>query len=125
MQEAIQENKIKSYKDLIVWQKGYELVKQVYILSSKLPQSEVFALQSQMRRSAVSIVSNIAEGSSRKTRKDYCQFIHIAYGSTSELETQLLLCKDLYKISIEKELALITEVSKMLRAIIIKLEINN
>ena len=78
-----------------------------------------------MRRSAVSIVSNIAEGSSRKTRKDYCQFIHIAFGSTSELETQLLLCKDLYKIPIEQELALITEVSKMLRAIIIKLEINN
>ena len=121
----MQETKIKSYKDLIVWQKGYELVKQVYLLSSKLPQSEIFALQSQMRRSAVSIVSNIAEGSSRKTRKDYCQFIHIAYGSTSELETQLSLCRDLYNININKELALITEVSKMLRVIINKLEINN
>ena len=117
----MQETKIKSYKDLIVWQKGYELVKQVYLLSSKLPQSEIFALQSQMRRSAVSIVSNIAEGSSRKTRKDYCQFIHIAYGSTSELETQLSLCRDLYNININKELALITEVSKMLRVIIIRL----
>ena len=125
MQETEQNNKIKSYKDLIVWQKGYELVKQVYILTSKLPQSEIFALQSQMRRAVISIVSNIAEGSSRKTRKDYCQFIHIAYGSTSELETQLLLCKDLYKISNDKELAFITEVSKMLRAIIIKLETNN
>ncbi len=113
---------IKSYKDLIVWQKGYELVKQVYIISAKLPKSEVFALQSQMRRSAISIVSNIAEGSSRKTRKDYCQFIHIAYGSASELETQLFLCKDLYNILIDSELALITEVSKMLRAIINKLE---
>lgn len=119
------DNTIKSYKDLIVWQKGYELVKQIYTLSSSLPQSEVFALQSQMRRAAISIVSNIAEGSSRKTRKDYCQFIHIAYGSTSELETQLFLCKDLYKISVEKELALITEVSKMLRVIIIKLESDN
>jgi len=116
---------VNSYKDLIVWQKGYELVKNIYLLTEKLPKSEIFGLQSQMRRSSVSIVSNIAEGSSRKTRKDYCQFIHIAYGSTSELETQLLLCKDLYQISIEKELALITEVSKMLRAIIIKLEINN
>jgi len=114
--------KIKSYKDLIVWQKGYELVKKVYILSSKLPQSETFALQSQMRRAAISIVSNIAEGSSRKTRKDYCHFIHIAYGSTSELETQLLLCKDLYKIQTDKELALIIEISKMLRAVIVKLE---
>ncbi|MCC6323352.1 four helix bundle protein [Candidatus Nomurabacteria bacterium] len=116
---------IKSYKDLIVWQKGYELVKQVYKITSKLPQAEVFALQSQMRRSAVSIVSNIAEGSSRKTRKDYCQFMHIAYGSTSELETQLFLCKDLYNIPVESQLELITEVSKMLRAIINKLEPSN
>ena len=116
---------IKSYKDLIVWQKGYELVKQVYTITAKLPQAEVFALQSQMRRSAVSIVSNIAEGSSRKTRKDYCQFMHIAYGSTSELETQLFLCKDLYNISIEPQLELITEVSKMLRTIINKLESSN
>lgn len=113
---------IKSYKDLIVWQKGYELVKQVYKVSSKLPQAEVFALQSQMRRSAVSIVSNIAEGSSRKTRKDYCQFLHIAYGSTSELETQLFLCKDLYSIEVEKCIPLVTEVSKILRVIINKLE---
>lgn len=116
---------IKSYKDLIVWQKGYELVKQVYRVSSKLPQSEIFALQSQMRRSAVSIVSNIAEGSSRKTRKDYCQFLHIAYGSTSELETQLFLCKDLYKIEIGECMSLIIEVSKMLRVIINKLEPSN
>ena len=113
---------IKSYKDLVVWQKGYELVKQVYKVSSKLPQAEVFALQSQMRRSAVSIVSNIAEGSSRKTRKDYCQFLHIAYGSTSELETQLFLCRDLYKIDISESILLLTEVSKMLRVIINKLE---
>ncbi|OGI72528.1 hypothetical protein A3J61_00985 [Candidatus Nomurabacteria bacterium RIFCSPHIGHO2_02_FULL_38_15] len=119
------EPSIKSYKDLIVWQKGYELVKQVYTITAKLPQAEVFALQSQMRRSAVSIVSNIAEGSSRKTRKDYCQFMHIAYGSTSELETQLFLCKDLYNISIEPQLELITEVSKMLRTIINKLESSN
>jgi four helix bundle protein len=113
---------IKSYKDLIVWQKSYELVKQIYELTGNLPQSEVFALQSQMRRSAISIVSNIAEGSSRKTRKDYCQFIHIAYGSTSELETQLFLCRDLYSLPIDVELALITEVSKMLRVLINKLE---
>lgn len=116
---------VKSYKDLIVWQKGYELVKQVYKISSKLPQAEVFALQSQMRRSAVSIVSNIAEGSSRKTRKDYCQFLHIAYGSTSELETQLFLCRDLYKIEIGECISLLTEISKMLRVIINKLEPSN
>lgn len=118
----MEDKKIKSYKDLIVWQKSYDLVKRIYIITSTLPKSELFALGSQMRRSAVSIVSNIAEGSSRKTRKDFSQFIHIAYGSTSELETQLLLCHDLFNIPIDQELALITEVSKMLRAFIIKLE---
>jgi four helix bundle protein len=116
---------IKSYKDLIVWQKGYELVKQVYKISAKLPQSEMFALQSQMHRSAVSIVSNIAEGSSRKTRKDYCQFMHIAFGSTSELETQLFLCRDLYNINVNESLSLLNEVSKMLCAIINKLELRD
>jgi len=115
---------IKSYKDLIVWQKGYELVKQVYKITVKLPRSEIFGLQSQMQRASVSIVSNIAEGSSRKTKKDYCQFLHIAYGSTSELETQLFLCRDLYKIDISESISLLTEVSKMLRVIINKLETN-
>lgn len=116
---------IKSYKDLIVWQKGYELVKQVYKITAKLPKSEIFGLQSQMQRSAVSIVSNIAEGSSRKTRKDYCQFMHIAYGSTSELETQLFLCRDLYMIEIGESILLLTEVSKILRVIINKLELDS
>ncbi|MFA6397959.1 MAG: four helix bundle protein [Candidatus Paceibacterota bacterium] len=116
------ESNIKSYKDLIVWQKGYELVKLIYKTTTKLPQSETFGLKSQMQRSAVSIVSNIAEGSNRKTRKDYCQFVHIAYGSTSELETQLFLCRDLYNIDINESILLLTEVSKMLRVIINKLE---
>src|SRR3989344_2078902 len=101
-------SKIDSYKDLIVWQKGYELVKLVYKITSQLPQSEMYALQSQIRRSAVSIVSNIAEGSSRKTRKDYCQFMHIAYGSISELETQLFLCRDLYNMDTSECISLLT-----------------
>ena len=108
-------NKINSYKDLIVWQKGYELVKQVYKISSKLPKEEVFALQSQMRRSAVSIVSNIAEGNSRKTRKDYCHFLNIAYGSTSELETQLFLCKDLYVLDTKECIMLLEEFYSLLQ----------
>ena len=116
---------INSYKDLIVWQKGYELTKQVYKITTKLPQSETFALKSQIQRSAVSIVSNIAEGNSRKTRKDYCQFLHIAYGSISELETQLFLCRDLYNIDVSESLLLLIEVSKMLRVIINKLEPSN
>jgi four helix bundle protein len=97
----------------------------VYKISSKLPHSEVYALQSQVRRSAVSIVSNIAEGTNRKTRKDYCQFLHLSYGSAAELETQLFLCRDLYKLPVEEELELLIEVSKMLRTIINKLEPSN
>ena len=116
-------SEIKSYKDLIVWRKSYELVKRIYKI--KLPQSELFALQSQLRRSAVSVVSNIAEGSNRKTRKDYSQFLHIAYGSVSELETQLFLCRDIYNFQIQFELDLLLEISKMLRAIINKLEPRN
>ena len=117
--------KIKSYKDLIVWQKGYELVRVIYKITSKLPQSEIFALQSQIRRAAISVVSNIAEGSHRKTQIDYRHFLHMAYGSAGEVETQLFLCRDLYKIEITEALSLLEEVSKMLRAIINKLEPSN
>ena len=118
-------SKINSYKDLIVWQKSYELVKIVYRITNKLPQSEIFGLQSQMRRCVVSIVSNIAEGSQRKTRKDYAQFLHISYGSVAEIETQLFICRDLYNIDISEALTLLTEISKMLRVIINKLEPKN
>lgn len=116
--------KVNSYKELIVWQKGYELTKLVYKITSTLPQSEAYALQSQIRRSAVSIVSNIAEGSSRKSKKDYAHFLSMAYSSTAELETQLFLCHDLYKLDVADALALVVEVSKMLRVIINKLEFN-
>ncbi len=118
----MQNTVVKSYKDLIVWQKAYLLAKQVYILTDKLPQKEVFGIQSQVRRASVSIASNIAEGKNRKTVKDFLQFLRIAYGSTSELETQLLLIKDIYKIESEECFNLTEEVSKMLRAMIYKLE---
>ena len=113
--------KITSYKDLIVWQKSYELVKLVYKITEKLPPSEDYGLKSQTRRSAVSIPSNIAEGFCRRTPKDFKQFLHIAFGSTGELQTQLSLCKDIYQCNIEKAEELLTEISKMLRAFINKL----
>lgn len=87
---------LNSYKDLIVWQKSYELVKLVYSLTSDLPNNEQFGLVSQMRRCAISIPSNIAEGQQRNNVKEYRQFLGIAQGSAAELETQLLLCRDLY-----------------------------
>ncbi len=88
-----------NYKELKVWQKSRVLVKTVYQLTKNFPKEESFGLVSQMRRAAVSIPSNIAEGAGRETNKDFCRFLDIAYGSSFELETQLLLCVDLEYIS--------------------------
>ncbi len=79
-----------------MWQQAVKLAKEVYVLTKKLPREEVFGLQSQMRRAAVSIASNIAEGSKRKTSKDFLQFLHMANGSAAELETQLYLVREIY-----------------------------
>ncbi len=84
-----------SYKELIVWQKAFDLTKEVYRLTSLFPASELYGLTSQLRRAAVSIVSNIAEGFSRKSQRETVQFFSIAFGSTSEVETQLLLGKEM------------------------------
>jgi four helix bundle protein len=84
-----------SHKDLIVWQKSIALVTLVYELTKTFPKDELFGLTSQMRRAAVSIPSNIAEGRNRGTRKDFRQFILVAFGSANELETQLLIAENL------------------------------
>ena len=86
---------IKSYKELIVWQKSIKLVKEIFILTAKFPKSELYGIVSQMRRSAVSIPSNIAEGNGRNSRKEYCHSLSIAFGSALELETQLIIAKEL------------------------------
>jgi four helix bundle protein len=115
---------INSFKDLIVWQKSINLVKEVYQLSRSLPKSEIFGLVSQMQRAAVSIPSNIAEGSKRKTRNDYVQFLRITSGSVAELETQLIILKDVYPESnVETVTKLILEIEKMLTVMISKLEL--
>lgn len=80
---------IRSYKDLVVWQKSIELVVAVYSLTALFPTEERYGLTSQMRRSAVSIPANIAEGSRRSTRKDFRSFLLVAYGSGAELETYI------------------------------------
>ncbi|MES2134740.1 MAG: four helix bundle protein [Patescibacteria group bacterium] len=116
---------IRSHKDLIVWQKGVDLAMVIYKFTSKFPSEEKFGLISQMRRSAVSIPSNIAEGRSRGTRKDFAQFLHIALGSTSELETQLEMAKRLEygeKIDYNESTAMLEEVSRMLVAVIASLK---
>ena len=87
--------KINSYKDLQVWQKAIELVKKVYLVTKAFPNDEMYGLINQMRRSAVSIASNIAEGKSRQTKKEYIRFLYITIGSTAELETQVIIAHEL------------------------------
>ena len=113
--------KISSYKDLLVWQKAIKLVKETYLLTRQLPEDEKFGLISQMKRCSVSIASNIAEGWGRNSTKSYIQFLRIARGSLLELETQLIICKELTYVSVEtydKINDLIVEESKMLNALI-------
>lgn len=85
------QTKTQSYRDLVVWQKGIELAKLLYPLSAKFPSEEKFGLISQIRRAAVSIPSNIAEGQARNTTGEFVQFISHAEGSVAEVDTQLFL----------------------------------
>ena len=88
--------KTNSFKDLIVWQKAYHLVKEMYEFTKGFPSEETYGLAQQMRRAAVAIPSNIAEGYGRRSSKEYRQFLSVSYGSLCELETQYLLSIDLH-----------------------------
>ncbi|MEO8516527.1 MAG: four helix bundle protein, partial [Flavobacterium sp.] len=125
-QKAIVMSEIKSYKDLLIWQKGIEIVCMTYKLVSSFPKDELYALSSQIKRSSVSIPSNIAEGYGRQSTQSYIQFIRIARGSLCELETQLLVAKKLDFFNDEKlflELSTqIIEESKMINSFLNKLE---
>ena len=107
--------KTQSFKDLIVWQKSYKLVLEIYTITKDFPKPETYGLPQQMRKAAVPIPSNIAEGYGRKHKAEYNQFLSIAYGSLLELETQFLLANDLKYVSknetVEK---LLKEVGSML-----------
>ena len=87
--------KEKPHKNLDAWKNGIELTVNTYRLTDQLPEAEKFGLTSQMRRAAVSIASNIAEGAARNTTKEFIQFLHTAQASLSELDTQVIICKHL------------------------------
>jgi four helix bundle protein len=113
--------KIHSYKDLVVWKKAMELVVRIYELTEKFPSSELYGLTSQMRRVAISIPSNIAEGRRRGSKKEFLRFLLNAYGSGAELETQLEIAKRLPKtknLDYTKVCSLLEEIMKMLNRII-------
>ena len=116
---------LKTYRDLKVWQKSYELCLKIYRITGKFPKEEKYGLTSQLRRSPVSVPSNIAEGYGRKTTADYIRMLYIAYGSICEVETQILLAGDLgfiEKGALATIKGNIVEVERMLKALIKSLE---
>jgi four helix bundle protein len=116
---------LKNFRELTVWQKSYQLCLEIYRLTKLFPGDERYGLTSQMRRAAVSISSNIAEGYGRKTTPEYIHSLFIAYGSTCELETQILLSIDLNYIHPENMRKVqddLGEVERMMKALIKSLE---
>ena len=119
------QSKIGSYRDLLVWQKGIGLVKLLYEISREFPADERFGLTSQIRRAAVSVPSNIAEGQERFTTREFIHFISYAEGSIAEIDTQLVIALELdfcKAARVKPALDAIVEVRKMLNALRRKLQ---
>ncbi len=118
-----------NFKDLKIWQDAMKVVKSTYLLSAQLPSDERFGLISQINRCAVSIPSNITEGSGRTTDKDFLNFINFSLSSSFELETQLILANDLFNLDVEELIIKINELQRMIvgfkKSISIKLDQNN
>ena len=112
---------IRNYRDLIVWQKGMDLVETVYVATKRFPKEELYGLTSQLRRAVVSILSNIAEGHGRRTDKEFAQFLAIAKGSLHESETQILIAERLgylEKKSADDLMALCAEENRLLHGLL-------
>ena len=124
-EEKINQKKtIKTFRDLIVWQKSIQFVSDIYFITKSFPREELFSLINQIRRSAVSIPSNIAEGFGRHSRKDYLRFLKIAIASTFEIQTQIEISKNLRFISEDvynKIFESSREIERMLSSLILKL----
>ena len=109
--------KIRTYRGLDIWKKGIQLVKDVYELTQEFPKQETYGLVSQMRRPAVSIPSNVAEGFRRHHNREYGQFLHVALGSCAELETQLTISRELEYVSEAQEVNLLEKMDHICRMI--------
>jgi len=108
----------KNFKELKVWKRSKDTTKAVYILCSKLPDEEKFGLSSQMKRSSVSIPSNIAEGYRRRNPKEFIHFLGIASGSAAELETQVILVEEIFSIKTTNLQIELVEIQKMISGLI-------
>lgn len=112
---------MRNFRELDIWNLSRDLVKEIYLLMKYMPDEEKFGLTSQIKRSAISISSNIAEGCAKKSNKDFSRFLEISLGSCYELETQLILCSDVELISekiIEEKIILIQTIEKKTTAFI-------
>ena len=121
----MENKKVESFKDLIVWQKGIELVNEIYKVTKHFPKEELYGLISQIRRAAISVPTNVAEGWGRGTTKNYIQFLEISRGSLYELNTLIIISTNQEYLSSEKcsEIeSTINEIGRILNAIITKLE---
>ncbi len=111
---------IRSYRDLEVWQRGLAVAKEIYTVTTAFPTAERFGLVNQMRRAAVSISANIAEGQARLSTREFQHFISFSMGSVAELETQVILCADLGHLTVDQRNTLLSQLDtlgKMLRAL--------
>ena len=112
---------VKRFNDLIVWQKSMTLVERIYLATAGFPKEEIYGLTSQIRRAAVSIPSNIAEGQSRHSTKEFLRFLSIALGSRSEVETQLIIASRLHYLNsdaVSELTASLDEVGRLLRGLV-------
>ena len=110
------------HKELEVWQKAFELVLDVYKIVEKLPKNEKFVLSDQVRRSAISIPSNIAEGHDRGSTKEFIHFLYISLGSAAELETQLLMINKIYLVNVGNEIESLKSIRMMINKLISSLK---
>ena len=115
---------VRNYSDLVAWQKSMDLVVQIYKVTACFPKEETYSLTSQLRRAAVSVPSNIAEGQGRRSNRDFCRFLSISHGSLRELETQLMIAERLSYINAETNSRILdsaAEVGRLINGLIRKL----